>query len=193
MTPSSPGTQYPGSFSPDGHVFLYSEIRPGTGRDIFLLPMEGDRTPQVYVQTPSDETTPRFSPDGRYVVYVSDESGRNEVYVQPFNGSGVKHRISVDGGAEVVWGETGEIFYRSGNRMMVVQVRTEPSLEIRRSQPLFEGPYLLSASRAANYDVSADGQRFLMLKRAEPGISSPTLINVVQNWSEELKKRVPVR
>jgi serine/threonine-protein kinase len=192
VTPTSAGTQYPGSFTPDGRVFLYSEIRPGTGRDIFLLPMEGDRTPQVYIQTPYDETTPRFSPDGRYVAYVSDESGRNEVYVQPFTGSGVKYRISVDGGAEVVWGETGEIFYRSGSRMMAVQVRTEPSLEIRRPQLLFEGSYSLNSGRAANYDVSADGQRFLMLKREESQISAPTLINIVQNWSEELKQKVPV-
>ena len=193
MTPSSPGTQYPGSFSPDGHVFLYSEIRPGTGRDIFFLRVEGDRTPQVYIQTPSDETTPRFSPDGRYVAYVSDETRRNEVYLQPITSNGAKYRISVDGGAEVVWGKTGELFYRSGSRMMAVQVRTEPSLEIGRLQELFEGPFLLSSSRAANYDVSTNGQRFLMLKRVGWEISAPTLINIVQNWSEELKKKVPVK
>jgi hypothetical protein len=92
-----------------------------------------------------------------------------------------------------MWGNAGEIFYRSGSRMMAVQVRTEPSLEIGRPQLLFEGPYLLSSSRAANYDVDPDSRRFLMLKRTESRVSSPMLINIVLNWSEVVKERVPVK
>jgi serine/threonine-protein kinase len=193
LTPTTSATQYPGSFTPDGRLFLYSEIHFKTARDIFFIALEGDRKPQVYLQTPYDETTPRLSPDGRHVAYVSDESGRNEVYVQPFTGSGVKYQISAEGGAEVVWGKTGELFYRSGGRLMAVSVRTHPSLEIGRPRLLFEGNYLLSSGRTANYDVSADGQQFLMLKPAEAHASTPSLINLIQNWSEELKRKAPVK
>jgi len=192
LTPGARGTQYPGSFTSDGRLFLFSEIQPETKRDIFILPLEGDRKPSAFLQTPYDETSPKLSPDSRYVAYVSDESGRNEVYVQPFTGSGAKFRISTDGGTEIVWGKSGEIFYRSENSMMAVQVKTQPALEIGRPQKLFAGPYLLNSGRTANYDVTHDGRRFLMLKPSEMQASTPTQIHVVLNWFEELKQKVPV-
>jgi serine/threonine-protein kinase len=192
LTPSSPGTQYPGSFTADGRLFLFSEILLKTRRDIFVLPVDGERPPSVFLQTPYDETTPQLSPDGRYVAYVSDESGRNEVYVQPFGSSGTKFRISTDGGSEILWGENGEIFYRADNHLMAVPVRTHPTLEIGKPQRLFEGPYLRSSGRSTNFDVSADGQRFLMLKLSDLQASTPPQIHIVLNWFEELKHLVAV-
>jgi serine/threonine-protein kinase len=194
LTPSSAATQYPGSFAPDGETFLYSEIRPETARDIFVLPLDGEQHPRIYLQTPDGETTPRLSPDGRFVAYVSDESGRNEVYVQPFSGSGIKHQVSTDGGAEVVWAKRGgEIFYRSGGRMMAVQVKTEPSLGIGLPQLLFEGLYLLSSGPTANYDVSTDGTRFLMLAADDTHAASLAVINIVQNWPQEVQRKMPAQ
>lgn len=193
LIPSSPGTQYPGSFSSDGQMFLFSEIRPKTKRDIFTISLEGDRKPSVFLQTPDDETTPRLSPDRRYVAYVSDESGRNEVYVQPFPGPGAKLRISTEGGTEVIWGQNGEIFYRSDNVMMAVEVKTQPTLAIGKPQRLFEDLYLLNFGRTANYDVTPDGTQFLMLKPVELQTSTPAAIHLVLNWFEELKQKVPVQ
>ncbi|HWP83559.1 MAG TPA: winged helix-turn-helix domain-containing protein [Terriglobia bacterium] len=189
LTPGSPGTQYPGSFTSDGRLFLYSEIHPQTKRDLLLLPLDGERKPAIFLQTPYDETTPRVSPDGRYVAYVSDESGHNEVYVQPLRGSAAKLRISANGGSEVVWGHHGEIFYRADNSMMAVPVRTYPTLEIGRPRRLFEDIYLAGSGRSANYDVTPDGNRFLMLKPVELPTSASAPIHVVLHWSEDLKAR----
>ena len=200
LAPRSDGAQYPGSFTPDGRTLVYAQIEPKTGRDIFVLPLDGDPgaagtggKPSVFLQTPYNETTVRFSPDGRWVAYVSDASGRNEVYVQPFPGPGGKYQVSTEGGTEMVWGANGEIFYRAGNKMLAVEVKTQPILNIGRPQVLFEAPYLLNAAggAGANYDVTTDGQRFLMLKGNEQGPAA-TQINVVLNWFEELKAKVPV-
>jgi serine/threonine-protein kinase len=135
---------------------------------------------------------PRFSPDGRWLAYVSNESGRYEIYVQPYPGPGGKWQISTEGGTEPAWNYNGrELFYRCGNKMMAADIATQPSFAAGKPRMLFEGPYERSPATSPNYDVSPDGQRFLMLKSAETGESAPTQINVVLNWFEELKRRVP--
>ncbi len=181
--------QWPGSWSPDGKVLVFIQLSPSTGNDIWLLPREGKPIP--FVTTPSSERAPDFSPDGRFIVYVSDETGRDEVYVQPYPGPGGKELISTDGGDEPVWSADGrELFYRQGDRMIAVSVRTEPNLEVGKPQVLFEGPYERARlGRVSNYDVTADGQRFLMVKRN--ALSFRRRIRVVQNWTEELKRLVP--
>ena len=113
----------PGSFSPDGQTLAFHEVNPTTGNDIWVLRL-GDRKAQPFLRTPFSETAPRFSPDGRWLAYVSDESGRYEIYVQPYPGPGGKWQISTEGGTEPVWNPNGrELFYRSGNKMMAVDVR----------------------------------------------------------------------
>lgn len=183
--------QVPMSWSADGQHLAFIEINPTTGYDIWVLDL-ADRKAQPFVRTPFSESSPRFSPDGHWLVYISNESGRYEVYVQPYPGPGGKWQISTEGGTEPMWNRNGrELFYRSGEKMMAVDVVTHPNFTAAKPRILFEGHYLLSPATSANYDVSPDGQRFLMLKSAEAGGAAPTQINVVLNWFEELKQRVP--
>ena len=147
-----------------------------------------------FLQGPANESGPQFSPDGHWLAYVSDESGRSETYVQPYPpGRGEQHLISTEGGTEPVWNRNGrELFYRSGNKMMAVDIVTQPSFAASKPRMLFEGPYLPNPfAPSPNYDVSPDGQRFLMIKPTEQAQAAATQINVVLNWFEELKQKVP--
>ncbi len=174
---SSEYTQVPMSWSPDGQLLAFMENNPTTGYDIWVLRLS-DHKAQPFLRTPFNESVPRFSPDGRWLIYVSNESGRYEIYVQPYPGPGGKWQISTEGGTEPTWNPNGsELFYRSGNKMMAVEITTRPSFTSPATTP--------------NYDVSLDGQRFLMLKPNQQEASAPTQINVVLNWFEELKRRVP--
>jgi serine/threonine protein kinase/Tol biopolymer transport system component len=188
---TSDNSQYPLSWSADGQILAFVEVNPSTGRDICVLRM-GDRKAQPFLRTPFDETSPQFSPDGRWLAYISNESGRYQVYVQPYPGPGGKWQISTEGGTEPVWNPNGrELFYRSGDKMMAVDITTQPSFTTGKTRVLFEGHYQLAPVTFPNYDVSPDGQRFLMLKPSESVEAAPTQINVVLNWFEELKRRVP--
>ncbi len=170
------------SWSPDGQLLAFVEVNPTTGRDIWVLRM-GDRKAQPFLRTPFDESVPRFSPDGRWLAYISNESGRYEIYVQPYPGPGGKWPISTEGGTEPAWNPNGrELFYRSGYKMMAVDVSTRPGFAAGKPRMLFEGRYEPTPATFPNYDVSPDGQRFLMIKPAEASESAPTQINVVLNW-----------
>ena len=183
-------TSVPSSCSPDGQLLAFVQIDPATGFDIWVLRLT-DRKAQPFLRTPYNETSPRFSPDGRWLAYISNESGRHEVYVQPYPGPGGKWQISTEGGTEPAWNPSGrELFYRSGDRMMAVNVSTRPSFTVGKPHVLFSGPYEPTPATFSNYDVSPDGQRFLMLKPSETE-QAPAQINVVLNWFEELKRRVP--
>ena len=182
---------FPASFSPDGQLLAFSEITPTTGYDIWVLRLS-DRKAQPFLRTEFNEAVPRFSPDGRWLAYISDESGRWEIYVQPYPGPGGKWQISTEGGTEPVWNPNGrELFYRNGDKMMAVDIATQPSFSAGKPRVLFEGPYAVAPGAAPYYDVSPDGQRFLMLKPSESAQAAPTQINVVLNWFEELKQKVP--
>jgi eukaryotic-like serine/threonine-protein kinase len=182
--------QIPGSWSPDGQVLAFSEVNTTTGYDIWVLRLS-DHKAQPFLKTSFNENAPQFSPDGRWLAYASDESGRYEVYVQPYPGPGGKWQISTEGGREPLWNRNGrEMFYRNGNKMMAVEITTQPSFSAGTPKVLFEGPYQTNPVSTPNYDVSADGQRFLMLKAGEQA-EAPAQINVVLNWFEELKQKVP--
>ncbi len=191
---TSENQQSPGSWSPDGQVLAFSENDATTGWDIWVLKLEGDRKPRPFLQTPFNEGGPEFSPDGHWLAYQSDETGQQEVYVRPFPGPGGKWQISTEGGTEPMWARNGrEFFYRNGEKMMVVSVGTKPTFTASKPRQLFEGPYesgSLVFSFEPNYDVSPDGQRFLMIKRSEQA-STPTQVNVVLNWSDELRRLAP--
>jgi eukaryotic-like serine/threonine-protein kinase len=178
----------PGSFSPDGQVLTFMELNPGF--EIFTLPLP-DGKPQPFIRSPSNGTAPRFSPDGRFIAYVSAESGGDQIYVRPYPGPGGKWQISTEGGTEPVWNPKGrELFYRHGNKMMAVDVTTQGTFSAGNPKMLFEGPYVPTPRSFQDYDVSPDGQRFLMLKAGGQAQVSAQ-INVVLNWFEELKQKVP--
>lgn len=102
-------------WSADGRFILYTSQTPKAGRDLWALPLFGDRKPFLVAQTPFEETEGRFSPDGRWIAYQSNESGRTEIYVKPFPGSGGRSQVSTDGGTNAQWGRDGrELFYRAG-------------------------------------------------------------------------------
>ncbi|PYU25833.1 MAG: hypothetical protein DMG32_11215 [Acidobacteria bacterium] len=188
---TSENVRFPMSFSPDGQLLAFSEVNPNTGMDIGILRLN-DRKAEPFIQAPGNQTAAAFSPNGRWLAYSSDESGRPEIYVQPYPGPGGKWQISTEVGQEPVWNPNGrELFYGSRDKMMAVDVATQPSFSAGKPRMLFSsGLYLPSSNGFQFYDVSPDGQRFLMIKQSEEA-AALTQIVVVQNWFEELKRRVP--
>jgi Tol biopolymer transport system component len=185
------GTQTPGSWSGDGRWLANNAGDPATGIDIWALPSGGDRKPRVVVRTPFAEWYPRLSPDGRWLAYTSNESGREEVLVQSFPESRGRMQVSTGGGTEAVWSRDGrELFYLNGDAMMAVEIRTSPTLTVGSPRMLFEGRYVPAPNGVASYDVSADGQRFLRVQPMHP--DQPTdRIQVTLNWFETLKRLTP--
>jgi dipeptidyl aminopeptidase/acylaminoacyl peptidase len=178
----------PFSWAPDGRTLALIQERPATtGTDIWTLRVD-TRKPEPFVVTNANETEPMFSPDGRWLAYVSDESSRHEVYVTPFPGPGGHFRISSGGGDFPLWSPDGrELFYRVGDQVLAVTVRLGSTVEAGPAQALFRGAYFGYPGVAGNYDISPDGQRFVMIQDT-PGASLDQL-NVVLNWGEELKQR----
>jgi Tol biopolymer transport system component len=179
--------KYPTGWSPDGRFILYRSTGTATGDDIFVLPLFGDRKPVPFIQTTSNENFGQFSPDGRWVIYASDESGRKEVYVAPFPGPGGKWQISTEGGDYPRWRHDGtEIFYlTSDNNLMAAAVNGKGgSFEVGEVKPLFQRHAITGARYT--YAVSADGQRFLVNTR--PGVDASASFTVVLNWTAGLKK-----
>lgn len=177
-------------------MVAFNQVSPDTGGDVYVLEMDAERKPRPFVQTKFNEGSPRFSPDGHYIAYASNESGRMEVYVTPYPGPGPKIQISTDGGADPVWkGNGGELYYRNGDKMMVVEAGVQPSFRAGKPRLLWEGRYNhgLNSSCGApgpsssNYDVTPDGQRFLMIREGDQDVPA-TRIHVVLNWTEELKR-----
>jgi eukaryotic-like serine/threonine-protein kinase len=186
-----PGNHAPGSWSPNGDVLLFTD---GTAGVDILSVHVADRRTEKFLATSAFEAAPQFSPDGRWVAYVSNESGQEEIYVRPYPGPGQKWPISTDGGTEPVWNPNGrELFYRNGNKMMVVSVRTEPVFSASKPVLLFTGDYTPASTSNPNYDVSRDGRRFLMVQPSAREQTATTQIIVVLNWYDELKRLVPVK
>jgi Tol biopolymer transport system component len=199
---TSTHSQTPASWSPDGTTLAYVEEGPSSGFfqfDIWGLSMP-DRKTRPIVRTPANEMSPEFSPDGHWLAYASNESGRHEVYVQPYPGPGERHLISNNGGEQPAWAADGrELFYVQadyGNRtrtLLGVRISTAPEFQAGVPHVVFEHEDLAIAW-GRSYDVSRDGQRFLMaLTKERPGDRAPTQMILVQNWFDELRRLVPVR
>jgi serine/threonine-protein kinase len=172
------------SWSSDGNSLVHGDLNPGTGYDIVSLPIKGDRKPRLILHT-SFESLAAVSPDGHWLAHSSNESGREEVYVQPFPNPGGKWQISNDGGTRPSWSRNGsELFYRSGEQLLVVSVQTKPSFSASTPRLLFERAYWHSGR---DYDPAPDDRRFLFIKESEHA-ATPIQINVVLNWFDELKR-----
>ena len=159
--------------------------------DIGITRLEGESKPEVLLQSPFDERSPSLSPDGRWLAYSSDESGRREIYVQSFPDLDAKWQISTEGGSEPAWSpKGGELFYRNGDEMRVVRYETvRTSFQPSGSRLLFKAAY--DEYPQTNYAVSLDGERFFMTRQAAE--QGQTEIQFVLNWFEELKELVPTQ
>ena len=172
--------------------------RPGT--DLFLLPLEGEHRSRPLLATPFDELNAEVSPNGQWLAYESNESGRNEIHVRPFpNVDADKQQVSTNGGTQPLWARNGqELFYESMGTLMRVPVKTGATFERGTPEKVFDLTYLVPQIRGPSgrmYDVSADGQRFLMIKEISGADERPpsARIILVQNWFEELKRLVPTK
>ncbi|HVT37410.1 MAG TPA: hypothetical protein VHE78_00035, partial [Gemmatimonadaceae bacterium] len=174
-----------GMVAPDGRSLVYREDSRHTNRDVYLLPLVGERTPQPLLTSPYDELMPRISPDGKWLVYVSDESGQYEVYVRPFPGSGGRTLISAGGGMEPLWAPDGRrIFYRTGRQFVAASISASPAFAVTGHKILFEGNYQ-GHQYHPNYDVTHDGKSFIMLRPA----GDERQLVVVLNWLADLRER----
>jgi len=172
--------QFPRSWSVDGRWLLFQRGTAAASNDLWVMPADGREKPRAFLATPANETSAEFSPDGRWVAYQSTETGISNIFVQAFPGPGGKWQVSTDGGLWPMWRRDGrELFYRTGDAMMVVPVTTDTTFGVGAPQELFRAPYQTS------FDVSPDGQRFLVIKSGSA--STAAQLNVVLNWTEALK------
>ncbi|MCL4522996.1 MAG: protein kinase [Acidobacteria bacterium] len=199
----SKNTQFAYSWTPDGKTLAFHEMDPVTGNDIWVLPIDGDEksgwkpgTPQLFLKTPFAEATPFFSPDGRWLAYQSNESGRNEVYVRPFPGGDGKWMVSSEGGILPRWLRSGkELFYLrpEDNRIMVVNYR-EVDGSFQADKPVLWSPgQFADLGGRPNYDVAPDGKRFAVLRFPEgkENAEKNDKFVLILNVFEELRRRVP--
>ncbi len=176
-----------GNWSSDGRFIVYAVLRPQTGHDLWVLPIESERRPVLFLQTPFSEQHGRFSPDGRWIAYVSNDQGREEVYVQPFPASGGKWQVSTTGGTAPHWRSDGkEIFYLSAGKLMAVEVKPGSSFEAGTPKTLFDFAPLRGLTPYGNYAATADGQRFLLVTQRQALASLQ--YTVVTNLAAEAKK-----
>ena len=186
--------------SPDGTSLVVREDRQTSRSDLMVLPLQGERRLAPLVQTPFLETNAEISPDGRWIAYQSAESGRDEIYVRPFpNVNEGRWQVSTGGGTRPLWARSGqELFYitSADDALMSTTISGTPAFKSSNPTKILDMAAYSIGGQTANvgrtYDVSPDGRRFLMIKQAagEQTAARPQIL-VVQNWFEELKRRVP--
>jgi eukaryotic-like serine/threonine-protein kinase len=187
--PETTTADYPNSVSPDGETLIFLRTTADKAGDLYMLSLNGEPRPRPLVSTKAHEGGGQFSPDGKWIAYASDEFGQFQVFLRQFPGPDRKWLVS-QAGKYVVWNRNGnELFYRDGNKMMAVNV------SIRNGEPVFSMPRLLfeqsyefgTGQTTTNYDVSADGTRFVMVKSA----AGSRRLNVVLNGVDDPKRLAP--
>jgi len=195
--PATGVSQSAESYSPDGQAIAYTVAAPGVPPKVTVVALQGDRTPRQLDNSRYAQGSPKFSPDGGWLAYCSNESGKPQVYVQAFPGPGPRIQVSSDGGTDPVWRRTGsELFYRNGDSMMAVPVSPGPSFVNGRPHELWKGHYSHGMSSScgpagptsSNYDVTPDGERFLMIKDEDQDSATSRQAVVVLGWADELSR-----
>jgi eukaryotic-like serine/threonine-protein kinase len=187
--------QLPNSVSPDGRSIAYTAATTARRSVLLVLPREAPHKPQPLLPGLGSRSAAAYSPDGRWIAYVSDESGRPEVYVGAASGHGATWPVSSGGGGEPVWARGGrELFYRAGNKMMAVAVRSGDAFASGAAVELFEADFDHNEgvdSQSPDYDVSPDGQHFVMIQPTGPAAAAPTPagLRIVLNWFQDLPVR----
>jgi serine/threonine-protein kinase len=193
--------QSPESWSPDGKTLAFTQMDdPESGSDIYVLSLDGDTTPRALIRTKFSEGSPKFSPNGAWLAYSSNEGGQPEVFARAYPG-GQTIPISTSGGTDPLWRRDGrQLYYRLGDLMMVVDIGSGGLPEVSKPRVLWRGNYLAGAGSScgmagptsSNYDVTPDGERFLMIEDASPAVECERL-RVVSNWSLELKNPATIQ
>jgi serine/threonine-protein kinase len=198
----SPNNAAPWSFSPDGRRLAYFESSPDTGYNLWTLPLDltdpdhpKPGQPELFLRTPANENVPKFSPDGRWIAYRSDESGSYEIYVRPFPaGSGGKSQISAGGGLYALWSKNGrELFYETAdNRIMVVDYKVEGD-SFLPSKPRLWSEKQIFYTGTSNLDLAPDGKQFVVfaIPEAAGGEKSSVHVTMLLNFFDEVRRRIP--
>ena len=188
------GIAYPHSVTPDGKTLLFQTTGAESGSDIWAMALDGDRTPRPVLYSTANEAWAEISPDGKWLAYGSDSSGRPEIYVQPFPEGGSRQQVSYGGGDSPLWNRNGrELFFMtSGGQPGVTQVQAvavtaAPALSFGVPRALFAGRFERLGG-PTGYDISPDGRRFLLVERNDPPIKPVTHLHLVLNWFEELTR-----
>jgi len=188
--------QAPAAFTPDGKSLILRDTDPKTGADIALMTLEGERTPKPLIHSRFDEANAELSPDGRWIAYQSDESGRAEVHVRPFPAVDSGHwQVSTDGGQQPLWARSGrELFFVDASRRIIaVPIQTGPSFTAGNATVAVAALSVATGPGRA-YDVSPDGKRFLVIRPAgADDKTGPAQLNVVLNWGDELTRLLPAK
>lgn len=175
-----------GSWLHDGSTLVFTEYHPDTGADLWILDAAAERA-RPFVRTQFNEYAPAFSPDGRYIAYTTDESGRPEIQLVSYPDATGKRQLSTEGGAEPVWSrDDRELFYRRGDRLMRVDMSRGPE-EAGIPVTVFEGKYVTGTVTLANYDISADGTHFLIVQA--DAAAPPAAFFVTIGWTPD---RLPI-
>jgi Tol biopolymer transport system component len=185
LVPEAVELQIPTSFSPDGRLLLFQVGSRGQA-DLMYVELTGDRTPRPFAASKSLDGWGQFSPNGRYVAYVSDESGRPDIYVAAFPGPGTRWQVSQNGGREPRWSKDGRelFFFAPDNRLMAAQVKSDgETFEVGSIQPLFQ---TRAVGNDYRYDVARDGKKFLVIGGLP---QEPSSITLVTNWTAELERK----
>ncbi len=186
------GTSYLKAITPDGLLAIVDSERNTSDSNIVQLKLDQGATPTDLVRTPFSEYASALAPDGRWLAYQSNESGRPEIYVRDMSGAGGRWQISTAGGVEPRWSHDGrELYYRNFSQLMSVAVTTASTFQAGKPEPLFEGIFDLRTNSGITYDVDPKGNRFLMMRPAEESTASSVMI--VLNWFDELRRLVPAQ
>jgi serine/threonine-protein kinase len=190
-----PNIQYPQSWADSGRTLIFSETGDAVNQgDVWMVETEGEREPRPLLNTASNEVLPSVSPDGRWLAFVSDDAGRQDVLVQPFLGTGARMPVSTRGGTGPLWAPDGkELYYRdvSGDTVFAVTFEGDPTVQLGNPRVLFTGNYVPDYPFSRGYDLAPRGDRFLMTLGTPP-IQGWTKINIVLGWAESLQETVDI-